>query len=358
MFPRGNRGQVFAEDASAPLRGAGERARPDFVSRLLAVAYHLGLGPMLRPFNLRRDDPYVQHHFAQALMILLLLLLLVLAGFLYWVLLTLVIPNQRAIYESIPCPDGWSPPERDMIPIVIGLVAWLALWAVGVVLAAIGSMRDLPLIARLARRPRLLRLGRVANVVLWAGVLLIASSAVYASSLTREDDEPAPVYFLYDDMGFVPRWVFNLGCFRIARAANERWGPSSVVVAPLDEHHLRLALQHGRLVFLAAHGNGGNIQTRQLWIAPPPLAAEADLPRCICIAPADAADGQRTWTAILAGGDLQFVYNSACDSGRKAEEWEKALAPAEVKTFDRLSTVAEHIVWLWGSGAERVRGME
>src|SRR5262249_55631131 len=143
---------------------------------------------------------------------------------------------------SIPCPERWSPPIRDTIPIAIGLLAWLVLWAVGLVLAGCGSMRDLPAIARLVRQPGMLRLARAANVLLLAGACLITSAAVYASSLTREDDEAAPVYLLYDDMGFVPRWEFNLGFIRIARAANKRWGPGSVVVAPLDEHHLRLAL--------------------------------------------------------------------------------------------------------------------
>jgi uncharacterized membrane protein len=328
------------------------------MSRLLAIAFYLGLEPMLRPFNLRRDDRYVQHHAARALVTFLLLLFVALGGFLYWLLLTYLVRYQRGIYESIPCPEGWFPPVRDGIPIAIGLLAWLVLWVVGLVMAGGGSMRDLPAIGRLAQRPRWLRLARAANVLLWAGALLIMSAAVYATSLTREDDEPAPVYLLYDDMGFVPRWVLNLGFMRIARAANDRWGPGSVVVAPLDEHHLRLALRHGRFVFLACHGNGGDIETRQLWISPPPLTAEGTPPHCIWMAPSGEAESERTWTAIEAGPDLHFVYNSACDSGSKADEWEKALAPAEVKTFDRLSTVAEHILWLWGGGAEQVRGME
>jgi hypothetical protein len=52
------------------------------------------------------------------------------------------------------------------------------------------------------------------------------------------------------------------------------------------------------------------------------------------------------------------VYNSACDSGSKAGEWEQALAPAEVRTFGRLSAVIEHLLWLWSEGPRRVREME
>src|SRR5262249_8154207 len=155
------------------------------MSRLLAIAFYLGLGPVLRPFNLRRDDPFVQHHAAQAQVTFLVFLIGAFSGFLYWLLLTYVIRYQRGLYESIPCPERWSPPIRDTIPIAIGLLAWLVLWAVGLVLAGCGSMRDLPAIARLVRQPGMLRLARAANVLLLAGACLITSAAVYASSLTR-----------------------------------------------------------------------------------------------------------------------------------------------------------------------------
>ena len=161
-------------------------------------------------------------------------------------------------------------------------------------------------------------------------------------------------------MGLVPRWVFNLGFYRISRAATERWGPGSVVVAPLDEHHLELALQHGRFIFLACHGRDGDIGTSDLLIVAPPLdAPELDGPnRGLWVGRRDVDRHQEPWTGLRKGPSLQLVYNTACDSGVNAERWENALAPAEVKTFDRLSTVAEHIVWLWGTGPERVRGLE
>jgi hypothetical protein len=52
------------------------------------------------------------------------------------------------------------------------------------------------------------------------------------------------------------------------------------------------------------------------------------------------------------------VYNSACDGGEKAREWEQALAPAEVRTIGRLSAVAEHQLWLWTDAPRRIREME
>jgi hypothetical protein len=122
--------------------------------------------------------------------------------------------------------------------------------------------------------------------------LLIVAAAVHASSLTRDDDEPAPVYMLYDDMGFVPRWVWSLGFYRVSSEATARWGRGSVVVAPLDEHHLRLALHHGRFIFLACHGQEGDIVTAQLRIAPPPLPAPGteQTPRCVYLTKHEDAD--------------------------------------------------------------------
>jgi hypothetical protein len=190
--------------------------------------------------------------------------------------------------------------------------------------------------------------------------LLIVAIAVHASTLSRQDDEPASAYLLYDDMGIVPRWVFNVGFYRIARAATERWGPGSVVVAPLDEHHLRLALDNGKFVFLACHGRDGDIVTPYISIFPHPLITREleqwkhEVRVIIC----DTGDPYQPWTALPSARSLQLVYNSACDGGAKAEQWEAAFAPAEVKTFDRLSTVAEHIVWLWYDGPDRVRTME
>jgi hypothetical protein len=55
------------------------------------------------------------------------------------------------------------------------------------------------------------------------------------------------------------------------------------------------------------------------------------------------------------GSDLQFVYLSECNSGKKAPEWEKVFAPAEVVTFDRLSGAMEHLWWLWFDAPDRLK---
>jgi uncharacterized membrane protein len=325
----------------------------------LAVTFYLGLAPLLRPCGFRRDEPFVRHHASQALMILLLLLAILAGIFVGWGVLSYVIVYRRDLYERLPGIEGWSAPARDSLLVGIVLLAWFLAWLGGLVLALCGSVRPIPLIARLARRPRLLWLARVGNALAWLGILLTTAAALHASSLTREDDEPAAVYLLYDDMGVVPRWVFNLGCYRVSRAATARWGPGCVVVAPLDEHHLRLALRHGRMVILACHGVKGDIVTPRLRIVPCLFAGPGneETPARLYMTSDETPNGVPHWAVLEVRASLRFVYNSACDGGCKAALWERALAPAEVRTFDRLSTVAEHVVWLWFSAPEQVRAI-
>jgi hypothetical protein len=273
--------------------------------------------------------------------------------------LSYLLVYRRDLYERLPPLGGWDGPVRDVLLFAPAFLGWLVAWLGGLLLALFGSRRTLPLIKSIARRPLLLRSAIAGNTSLLAATALTTALALHTSSLTRDDDEPAAAYLLYDDMGVVPRWVMNLGFYRVSLAAQARWGPGSVVVAPLDEHHLRLALRHGRFVFLACHGQAGEITTQGLRITPSPLAeVGATAMRGLCVANDKGDDRYGQWRFLEAGQDLRFVYNSACDSGSKAGEWEQALAPAEVRTFGRLSAVVEHLLWLWSDGPNRVREME
>ena len=119
-------------------------------------------------------------------------------------------------------------------------------------------------------------------------------------------------------------------------------------------------MKHGKLVFLACHGREGNITTSNLWIVPHPFLTDDREPanHGVFVTVRENDDPEQEWIALSTGKSTRLVYITGCDSGAKARLWEAAFAPAEVKTFDRLSTVAEHIVWLWVDGPERVRELE
>jgi hypothetical protein len=59
-----------------------------------------------------------------------------------------------------------------------------------------------------------------------------------------------------------------------------------------------------------------------------------------------------------AGSQLRYVYFAACYAGYLESEWKQSLAPAEVQTYDRISYVEEHFMWVWLRGAKVIQQMQ
>ncbi|MGH7139667.1 MAG: hypothetical protein ACREHD_28340 [Pirellulales bacterium] len=322
---------------------------------MCTVACYAGLAPLFRLAR-RREDPFFDLHAAQAAIFWLLLDVTIFLSLAYLAGVSAMIVYARGIYERLPNVSGLAPPERDGIPVTAAVLVWLAAVAAAAVLAAFGQQRSWPIVGRLARRPRVLRLAWVANTVSLLLAALILVAALHASTFTRDDERPANVYVLYDDMGGIPRWVMNLGFYRLSTAATERWGPESVVVAHLDAPHLRSALENGQVVFLACHGADGEILARSLTVIPASAAASLpDQPQKGVLA-ITKRGRERLCDWIEPGANLRFVYNAACDGGRKQDAWRASFAPVEVKTFDRLSLVVEHWHWVWFTAPRLIRG--
>jgi hypothetical protein len=311
------------------------------------VGFYFGLAPILAMLRRERDEAFVRHHFAQALAILGSFMLLALLGFLASVVWAWVIITQRQIIERLPF-------GSDVVILACVLFVMALIWLAGIGLALAGSMRPLPGIARLAARPRLVRgafLGHIAFLVL-AGV--VTGMTLHARSLTQNEDQPAPVYVLYDDMRVVPRWVFQLGVYRIALTATDRWGPGSVVVQPLTHDHLKRALAHGQFVLLLTHGRDGQLTLGNLLIAAPIHYESITNNQQPCIYTMVNPSFTGEWKPVPVGR-LEFVYLAACDAGRAGPDWRAALAPAEVVAHDRLTAVLEHVWWLWIDAPARFR---
>ncbi|MGA2661980.1 MAG: hypothetical protein ABSH34_31255 [Verrucomicrobiota bacterium] len=108
------------------------------------------------------------------------------------------------------------------------------------------------------------------------------------------------------------------------RAANQRWGSGSVIVAPISRQALGEALAHGKVVYLATHGESGPLVHRDG-----------------AFTPQDVAQGMRV------GKELRLVYLAACHGGDLADQSRAVLAPAEVVSYPRFSAYLEHAYWLW-----------
>ncbi len=321
--------------------------KPGALPRLVAAAFYLGLTPFLAWTRRCREDPFVRHHAAQALALLLVAATTGAVGLLLSLGWAWVIVAHREVIEVLPYGFDWG--------ISAGVLLILALfWVLGLLTALAGSSRPLPLLGRLAVRPRIRRIGFVVNYACWAFAGLVAGLSLHASSLCRAEG-PAPVYVLYDDMGVAPRWLFHLGAYRIALAARARWGDGSVSVAPLEPPHLEQALRHGRMVVLLCHGRDGKIIKEDFVAEASTQALMGPGGPCRWVCVCDPRGGDWLW--LTAGEDLRLVYITACDGGRDASHWQEALRPAEVVTFDRLSAMLEHVWWLWLVAPGRVRDL-
>lgn len=297
--------------------------------RLLCLGFYLGIAPLYSLFR-RSRSRLTDYHHDLSLALFFVLLGIILFSIVLYVIGTFLLLNHEELYESVPL-DHFS-----MIAQIGLLAVWLLSWLLCLVLAAAGSSWKVPVLWRLARQEWVIRISSGWTLLFFSFILFLVILGLYSSSLVSNEAIPGQIYLVYDDMGFVPRWVFAIGFMRMSQAANERWGSRSAVVAPLSRAALRRALAEGRLVFVACHGSEGLIYTPRdssTWLDPKEVQP------------------------MEKGTDLQSVYMAGCDLGARDSEWRAALSPAEVRSFDRLSATAEHIHWLWFEGPAQVASL-
>lgn len=210
-------------------------------------------------------------------------------------------------------------------------LAWGVVHGFGAAHGFLGWAGAVPVVTRLGLRPRVRNVVRGAAVVLGAFALVASALALHASTLVRGDAAPGTVYFVYEDNGVVPRWVFGLAFYQMALETRRCYGEGEAVMLRITKENLRRALQEGTFVVVGSHGQAQGIIAEHEWFAPHDLA------------PGDV------------GMQLREVYLAGCDSGALAQDWERALSPARVITHDRLTAVVEHAWWLWMQGPAELR---
>lgn len=297
--------------------------------RLLNISCYLGLAPIFWLLSsARREKNSIGHHCQQAL---------ALSFLLFWAFFIFVICfslHQMILYLS-----------RDLfmtLPIEIpfyvlgGLLAlWLILWLVGMLSAVRGAAPAIPLFSRITSSKKRMLFSTGWALLVQITIVIIIAVAIHATVLAPAEMATANVYMLYDDMGYIPRWVFTLGFYRVSLAATKQWDKESVIITSLSELALNQALQDGRLVYIASHGTNGKI-----------------------LFPGDVPYRPQDVDSTNIGLRLQYVYIAACDAGLLSTAWENAFAPAEVKTFARLSSMTEHILWLLVDGPQVILALE
>lgn len=296
--------------------------------RVLAATLYLGIAPFFVCARRFRAQPFLLHHYKQAMGLILLGLLFLLLTILLVAGISFMMVYFRPAYDAFH-------PEALLRSFMRKLfIVWATITVFSIVLALLGSCRPVLFIHRLGAWKRLVTMAAVSAWALYAmggmGVLL----AWRADRMVRDDPRPGEAYLLFEDNDLFPRPLLSLGFYRVSAAARQKWGEDSVVMLKLSEESLRRALREGRFVFIGSHGTAQGIIMKEGFIEPEQVQEMQKNPV------------------------LQFVYLAGCDSGAKRTTWETAFYPAAVVTYDRLTAVLEHIWWLWMRGPEIVRQLD
>jgi hypothetical protein len=321
--------------------------------RLLSAGCYLGLSPLIRLWRSRSTDPFVDHHYTQAMAALFL--------FIAWFLTVLLLDVLE--WMGLMYFPEFAEHQARRWGMYLGYAAWLLLgglilvWIALVGLALAGSTRSLPLVQRLRGQPRTVGLAFAGNCLALLALPVFAALGLHAATLTQTKGNEAAVYFLYDEGIPVPRWCYALWMYRISLQAQRNWGEGSIVLDRLNRETLRAGLAHARVVILATHGGDGYACT---WYAPeklgvfaPETKAANNGPRFLRTSILGPNNQWGDTENVPVSGDLRLVYMFGCDVGKNRPQWQKHLAPAEAITYDRWSTVFDHAVWfgLKGPGA-------
>ncbi|MCK5861513.1 MAG: hypothetical protein KAH38_03445 [Candidatus Hydrogenedentes bacterium] len=304
----------------------GEGNAPLFLGeRIIALLLYVGFIPALIFTRSKTTSGYLQTHRNQALtlfsflgVIALLLLLLVLA-------LSYAMVYYRGLVES-------GPTEVWLLSFIRKLlIVWVVFWGYAVFRALRGAAVFVPYLSFFAKRRFLHKAGFGVLCIAWAIFLIITPIVIMADSLVTSDTEKGRVFMVYEDQHRFPRPLFSLAALPMARAAVSRYGSGSMVLLSISPDAIQAAVKKGMVVIIASHGTAAGLLLEDGYFTP------SDIPH------------------LDEDSRLKFVYFAGCDSGSQREAWTRALAPATVKTYDRLTPVIEHLWWFWVEGPKVIR---
>lgn len=290
-----------------------------------ATLLYCGLTPLYYVFPRRRDCPFLEHHFRQASAIIALVLAVAAIFVLSIATLSYVLVFHRSWYEDLHLEVYVLGALRKLF------LALAVFWLFGLLMALLGGARQMPIVYRLGARRWVARTAAFGLLAIYLALIALLPLAAHASSLVPQNRDVGEVYMVYEDNGVFPRWLFALAFYPMAQAARQVYGPDAPVLIEISREAVENSVAHGRVVYVGSHGTSRGLMLRDDWLLPGEFK---DAPK---------------------NPGLRLVYLSGCDSGDQRDAWEKAFAPAEVITYDRLSAVLEHVWWLWFRGPDVVR---
>lgn len=295
---------------------------------LLAISFYLGFAPIYYCLK-RPSHPYIAHHLRQSLALFSMLIAVVILFALFVIAISYTMVYHRTLFE-----------QYHLEPLVLTwtrrlFLCWLVCWGFALALAIARSTNVMPLVGRIMNWAWLLKACVVAVLLFYALVPITILMTLHASTMLTPDHTESPrVIMLYDDVNRYPAWIFHLGFYRMALAAETRWGEGAIVAEKITPERLETAMRQANLIFLGTHGQAQGLLINGKYFTPEDL----QVPK--------------------RKRQLQYVYLAGCDSGAQRKAWEDTFAPARVITYDRLTAMLEHIWWLWVEGPRVLQSLE
>ena len=297
----------------------------------ISFLFYLGFAPFFSYMLSKKhnNNPELSIQFRRAMALNFLNFICFVIFIIFWVVLSLLAENYRPdligkfffFYNFLP---NWF--------VVLCYLLLIMLWITCIILIFSKIQFKIPILQDIETNPTFVKFGFVWNIITISVICIVVYAANDSIKIVKTPNRPARVYMLYDDMGFVPRWVLTLGFYRIAKVVNSKFEKNSVAVLPISKVSLDEALKNGEFVFISVHvaqeyGNFGffNEDRTKKYVY-----------------------GPQEITKIGIGSNLKYVYLAQCFGGRKKEQWEGVFNPAQViKTFYSISLFPPHIEWLW-----------
>ena len=303
-----------------------------FKNRIISCLFYLG-STLFSPSRLSREagDSVVNRHFKKALIVSLILnFCIFLSGFIWFIVVSAFAVFSPRSIEAFFISGRFFVVYISSIILLFGISIWLC----HVFASLIGKEIKLKPLAAFEKKG-ILYIAYFSQIFSLVLILIVMSISIHSYRLSLKVAKPARVYMLYDDMGFVPKWIFTLGFYRVQLAAQKRWGAGCVAIEPITHGRLKEALDNASLLFISVHGEWSygeyagqfhffDEKREKMYLYGPDQIKRLGV-----------------------GKNMRFVYLAHCHGGLLAEEWADAFHPAEIKSFDHISTYPEHIYWLW-----------
>ncbi len=292
---------------------------------VLTLIAFLGFGPIIYPFVKEEKKVF---YTKQAMVLwgclgIILIMIVAIAG--VYSVVVIQFPDIYQQYEL----EGWFISISRKI-----FLCWLIFWFFGFIWGVLGIERGLPLVSKLIVNKFLFIFTLISNLVVMIffilGVVLLVWSNILLNP-SKELSHPV-VYVLYDDLDYLPEWIFDIGFFPVIKASVDKFGRGSVALQVINKLSLAEALKHGHILLLATHGTEEGILSKGGLIKPTDVMAMERNP------------------------NLKYVYLSGCRGGAIKSSWREAFSPAEVFAYDRMTATFEHIIWFWYSAPKLIRG--